>query len=444
MQNAAALARLERFLQKLALVIGLLVAVVIPVAYGTVRYLDHLTLSEFQAGLAADRLGQFAYVYGKMWRFNSHRVPELIAFAAGSDPHVHQAVLDAKGTEVASIGPPQTWPCYSVQKPIISSGERVGTVILTATLAPLLPEIAICAVFGAGLAVAIFCSVHFFPLRALRRAMASLKQTQGELRDQVARTEMALEVSQAQRNRAEIANRTKSEFLANMSHELRTPLNAIIGFSDVLRGQLFGGLSDRYRDYAEDIHASGTHLLQIINDILDVAKIEAGQLKIHPEPVRVDGLVESCLRLVRVRAAEAGIKLIDHTNERTGLALLDVVKARQILLNLLANAVKFTPRGGMVTISARAAGPGWLEIDVADTGIGMCEEEIELALQPFRQADNSHTRRYAGTGLGLPLAKALAEAHGGALWIRSVPTRGTIVTVRLPADMQQIECGVAA
>ncbi|HZH26513.1 MAG TPA: ATP-binding protein [Azospirillaceae bacterium] len=235
------------------------------------------------------------------------------------------------------------------------------------------------------------------------------------------------------RDAAQAASRTKSEFLANMSHELRTPLNAILGFSEMMATQIFGPLGDpRYVDYAADIQSSGRHLLDIINDILDIAKVEAGQLKLRCEPVDLGAVIETCRRLVRERASTAEIGLLVAAGDGMPMLEADEVRLKQILLNLLSNAVKFTPRGGQVVLTVADGPDGSCELVVADTGIGMTEAEIAVALQPFRQIDGALSRRYEGTGLGLPLTKALVELHDGEMIISSAPGVGTTVTVRLP------------
>ncbi|MGC2856833.1 ATP-binding protein [Novispirillum sp. DQ9] len=233
-------------------------------------------------------------------------------------------------------------------------------------------------------------------------------------------------------SQAETANRTKSEFLANMSHELRTPLNAIIGFSEVMAQEVFGPISDQYRDYAGNIHDSGRHLLDIINDILDVSKIESGQLVLHEEDVDLTAIAAASVRLVRERADRAQIALISDL--APGLPLLhgDMRRLKQVFINLLSNAVKFTPPDGTVTISARPTGDGGLRVVVADTGIGMKAEDVPLALTPFRQIDSGLARRHEGTGLGLPLTKALVELHGGTLAIHSVFGEGTEIRLWFP------------
>ena len=234
---------------------------------------------------------------------------------------------------------------------------------------------------------------------------------------------------------AEAANRSKSEFLANMSHELRTPLNAVIGFAELLAKETFGPVgAPQYREYAHDIATSGENLLAIINDILDMSKIEAGQIDLHDDIVDMAHVIASCRRLIVNRADAAGVTIDYQTPENLRPVRADGVRIKQILLNLLSNAVKFTPAKGHIDVSARENRAGDLEITVADTGFGMTQEQIAVALQPFRQVDNSLTRRQDGTGLGLPLVKSFTEMHGGSLKIRSTPGRGTTVIVTLPHE----------
>ncbi|HEV7367578.1 sensor histidine kinase [Arenibaculum sp.] len=233
---------------------------------------------------------------------------------------------------------------------------------------------------------------------------------------------------------AEQASLAKSRFLATMSHELRTPLNAIIGFSEIIRDKVLGEDDmDRYADYAGDIHSSGKHLLALINDILDLAKVEAGRYEITLTPVRLEETIASSLRFFEPRARLGELRLVADLAPDLPMLLADERALRQVLLNLVSNAVKFTPPGGTIRISARPAA-GRVTIEIADTGIGIPEDKLAAALTPFEQVDNSLQRRYEGTGLGLPLAKSLVELHGGQLAISSHVGAGTVVTFDLPSD----------
>ena len=233
---------------------------------------------------------------------------------------------------------------------------------------------------------------------------------------------------------AEASSRVKSQFLANMSHELRTPLNAIIGFSEMIRDAIMGPVATRYREYAHDIHNCGRLLLGVISDVLDLSKVEVGRLDLHDEQVDLAKVVGDCHRLISERVKTGRLELAIDLPPDLPLLLGDELRLKQIVLNLLSNAVKFTPAGGRVTLSAKVTADAGLALTVSDTGIGMKAEEIPIALEPFRQIDSAHTRRYEGTGLGLPLARTLAELHGGTLSIESVPERGTTVTVALPPN----------
>jgi signal transduction histidine kinase len=232
---------------------------------------------------------------------------------------------------------------------------------------------------------------------------------------------------------AELASRTKSEFLANMSHELRTPLNAVIGFADIMQSEVFGPLGDpHYNEYAADIRDSGQHLLNLINDLLDVSKIEFGKVELVEETVDLAYILDSCMRLMRDRADQAALELTAHTPPNLPRLYADGRRLKQILLNLMSNAVKFTPSGGQVTVRVILPREGGLKIAVSDTGIGIAKHDLAKAMQPFGQIDSRLTRKYQGTGLGLPLTKSMIELHGGSLQLESVAGRGTTATLWLP------------
>lgn len=261
---------------------------------------------------------------------------------------------------------------------------------------------------------------------ALQGMVRRLEGSQLELEDLARRYE-------AEKVRAEGANKAKSEFLANMSHELRTPLNAINGFSEIMVGEMFGPLGDkRYRGYATDILNSGQHLLALINDILDMSKIEAGKMNLKIEPVSLDEVVDDSVRLVRDRAEAAGLSL------RVALPALPEVDAdfralKQVMLNLLSNALKFTPRGGRVAVEA-VREDGRVRVSVADNGIGISEEDLARLARPFEQAESQLVKTQQGSGLGLALTKSLVELHGGRLELSSEPNVGTTASFTLPVS----------
>jgi signal transduction histidine kinase len=218
-----------------------------------------------------------------------------------------------------------------------------------------------------------------------------------------------------------------------MSHELRTPLNAILGFSDMMQGQALGPIGNvQYLSYASDIHESGRHLLGVVNDILDISRIETGDLKLNEEEIDIEGAIEACIRLLRVRAEYAKIKIVARIGNCLPYFYGDARLIKQTIINLLANAIKFSHEGGTVAIRADRDADGDLTVSIADDGIGMAKDDIPRALEPFGQVDSSLARRYEGTGLGLPLAKSFIELHGGDLDIDSEQGLGTTVTVRLP------------
>jgi signal transduction histidine kinase len=240
----------------------------------------------------------------------------------------------------------------------------------------------------------------------------------------------------------EAASQHKSEFLANMSHKLRTPLNAVIGFSEVLREKMFGELNDKQLEYVQDIHASGRHLLSLINDILDLSKIEAGKVELELSEFDLPNTIDGTLTLVRERAARHGLEMGLTLDNRLGNIVADERKVRQILLNLLSNAVKFTADGGRIDVGA-ALRDGVVEISVSDTGVGIAPEDHEAIFEEFRQVGGDHAGKREGTGLGLTLARKFVELHGGRIRVESAVGKGSTFTFTLPVGAAPPHSGVA-
>jgi two-component system cell cycle sensor histidine kinase PleC len=246
--------------------------------------------------------------------------------------------------------------------------------------------------------------------------------------------ERSAESARAAMIKAQTSDRAKSEFLANMSHELRTPLNAILGFSEIMKNEILGSLGvEQYKEYIQDIHESGAYLLDVITDILDISKVETGNLELAETEVELSEAIGKSIRLVQERAQDAGVKIIAKTD---GLPVIyaDERLVKQCLVNLLSNAVKFTPEGGKIEIRVGRPENGGLSVAVADTGIGISQEDFERVLSPFGQVESAYSGTYEGTGLGLPITKALIELHDGTLTLESAVGVGTTIILSFPKE----------
>ncbi|MBP2235159.1 cell cycle sensor histidine kinase DivJ [Sinorhizobium kostiense] len=273
------------------------------------------------------------------------------------------------------------------------------------------------------------------PLRDIEGRLVAIVAQSRDISDEARLREEAVEKAA----HAESANDAKTRFLAAVSHELRTPLNAILGFSDVLAGEYFGRLeNDRQREYVALIHRSGTHLLSVVNTMLDVSKIEAGRYELVPEPFQVADAIAACEAMLSHQAQEKGVKLTSRLTRVLGEINADQRAFQQILINLIGNAIKFTDQGGLVTVDAECDN-AVLKVTVSDTGIGIAEDKLQMLGQPFVQIQNDYTRRYEGTGLGLSLVKGLVELHGGSMTIRSSEGKGTVVVASIPRDGSGIQ-----
>ena len=282
--------------------------------------------------------------------------------------------------------------------------------------------------------MAIGVHVYFvFLAKGLNSTALAMLEFRSQKDALIAELEEQKVISDEARRRAETANKAKSRFLATMSHELRTPLNAIMGFSEVMQGEIIGPMNNpTYREYAGNIHESGRHLLNLINEILDLSRIEAGRYELHEETVRLTDVAEDCHRLLRLKADAKGLQLVEDYDPDLPPVWVDQRAMRQIVLNLLSNALKFTPKGGRITVTIAQTSDGGQWLSVRDTGPGIPEDEIPKVLQAFGQGSLAHQTAEGGTGLGLPIVQNLIELHGGTFELRSELRKGTEAIVLLP------------
>ena len=442
--------RLRKRLRTLAVGAAAILAIAIPLTQLTFDIQRDADAAQLMADVTAKRLTEFAAAQGANWREAAGDLQKLIEGQIVSADGIRIEIADRAGAVLAHAGQAAGLMPSRYTTHVAVAGEQIATVNATASGNLNLVNLLLWLIAGLAAGGAAVAALEFLPIRSLSEQIGMMEETQNNLKRQIiarnrAYTELqeshrkaqdaADALSQAVRH-AEIANRSKSEFLANMSHELRTPLNAIIGFSEVITNELMGPNHPAYKNYALDIHVSGKMLLNIINDILDLSKIEAGKQKLYIEPLSPVETVESCVKLVQPRANDAGIEIkLDLPKYQLSEVEADPTRLKQILLNLLSNAVKFTPKGGRVTIAIRQPTNQSTEFFVADTGIGMKPEEIPFVMQPFHQVESAYSRHNHGTGLGLPLACALAKLHGGKLTMQSEPNKGTTVMVTIPRNV---------
>ncbi|GAB4394222.1 MAG: hypothetical protein Tsb0032_17380 [Kiloniellaceae bacterium] len=448
MYNLEQINRLRLLMRRLTLVLSLTICLAVPVTYFLVSYGHQAEDIRARASVAADHLATYAYAHGPAWIYAEERLEEIIAETQVPGHPLYQVLLQPDGREIVHHAEDPGWPSHSECLDVVVAGQTVAMMWATMSMIPLLQHTALAALLAFLLGGSVYLFMHRLPLRVLEQTLVQLQQSLEAIEAHATETTYAYEELKRQhrlveettqelmraRDQAEAADRTKSAFLATMSHELRTPLNAIIGFSEMMTQEVFGPLGNaRYHDYCGTIGDSGRHLLAVINDVLDISKVEAGKLQLHFEEVDLQDLLEDCRRLVRAKVLEEGVELtVFPAAESLPKLWADPVKLKQIVLNLLSNALKFTGCGGRITLRTVCVDGEGVYLSVADSGIGMTEEEVAVALQPFQQVDNALTRKFEGTGLGLPLAKALAERHGGGLEVRSRPGEGTVVTVFLP------------
>jgi signal transduction histidine kinase len=420
----------------IAVSVALAVALVIPALFFLTAHRYESARIALEADLAAERVAGFVDAEPDLWKRRKSRLATLM-YPGGQRTHwrLYQ-IFDETGV-IARVGTTPRPPVISSSVDVSSGGQVVAHLRTTETMWPMLIETYWVACVGFGLAVAVFVMLRAFPLRAraLRARIDELELAKSRLEQQGAELERSAQRLVAARDEAQAANRAKSEFLANMGHELRTPLNAIIGFSDLIKAGTCGPIGNaKYLDYSDEINRSGQHLLDIINNLLDLSRIQAGKQELREQTVDVGALVERCRKLLAGDVKDGGLQLDVRMPAHLPALHGDPRKVEQILRNLLSNAVEFTAPGGTITVSVTADAGHGIAVAVQDTGIGIAVEDISKALASFGQVDGSLARQHEGTGLGLPLAKALAELHGGTLVLDSEIGVGTTVRVRFPPE----------
>ena len=428
---------LRRFLIAIAVISGLIVAVAAPAGYWFLKHSTESAQLEVETQASARRVSRYVYANGRMWVFQHHRLEDVLAGNRSAGGDQVRRLFGPDGKLILEQGR-QPASAISNRLPIVVDGNEVGQVEIMRGMSRYLAITVWIAVGSALFGVFIFAVVYFFPMRALNRAFLALRgtnarltQTHADLQDKhrvLSETNAQLELARTQ---AEAANRAKSQFLANMSHELRTPLNAVIGFTEMIQGQFAGPIGQKNLDYLADVHKSGVHLLKIVNDVLTHSRMEDGTLRIAAAPLEVKSLMEDCCQLVAGDALAAKLTLSCDAAFAAGATVMaDSAQLKLVLLNLLGNAIKFTRPGGNITMSGSRTS-GQVNVRITDSGIGMTVDEIFVAVQRLRQVDESHTRRFGGIGLGLPIAKTIVELHKGTMRIESAPGKGTTVTVSL-------------
>jgi len=450
---ATDIAVVRRTLRRLTVAVAAVVLVSIPLLFvfaGMRALHGHAAL---EATVMAERLAAHAAAIGSGALGVDRAVDTEVRLALKqrrSDGLViERSLLDSSGRLLIAPQGAIAQPVLRVGAPVRHNGRQVATVQAATSLRPLLAETAMVVLFAALVAAGLHLVIDRIALRALSNALDHLQATARErdralreasealaqLARQNARLKAASDELARTRDAALSADRSKSMFLAAMSHELRTPLNAIIGFSEVMARELYGPIGhDKYRGYAVDIRTSGDHLLALIDDVLDLSRVEAGKLVLRLEPLDVAEQVEACCHLIEGRAAGSGVQLefARPPDDDGGVILGDRVRFRQIVLNLLTNAVKFTNRGGRVRVEIDASAPQGVLIRIADTGVGMSASDLDRVFQPFEQVDVGSSRPSEGAGLGLALSRGLVREHQGTLHIASAPSLGTTVTLTFP------------
>ncbi|NQV98252.1 MAG: HAMP domain-containing histidine kinase [Rhodospirillales bacterium] len=426
MSSIVGLERISRLLRILAVGTGLLTALLPPLMVAYEGYNSARANLQFRSHVISTQIASFANIQGSTWTYSFHRLPELISIGDPEKSFRSLVLGKNRETEIFAQGALQSEPALRVYEPISVRGEIIGFVSLSGSARTLFYKVLYVALVSAGLGFLVFIVFIKMPFRLLMNTMQALDKSQKDLASEVMQKDL-------EASRANEATEIKSNFLANMSHEMRTPLNAIIGFSDIMRSQMFGSLSDSYVIYANDIYRSGTHLLGLVNSLLDLAKIEHNSFEISVESVSLRTVSLESFDLLREQAKAKHQEFTTaFSKDLPETIISDRRKIHQILINLLSNAVKYTPEYGKISLHV-SLDQKWVQWVVKDSGMGMTEDEIKLAMEPFGQIKNAMTANITGTGLGLPIVASFIQQLSGEMHIASRQNGGTEVTIRLPA-----------
>jgi signal transduction histidine kinase len=437
--------QLAKKLFPLALAVTFIITLIIPGIYGFLAITQSKEDAGMYAKMLADNIRKLASESPGLWKYQATKYTQMINDFVPHKEILNISILDEKGTAINQYehtekltGP---WEVLSISgnpAPIMFNNQKIGTIKVVVSGYSIvlfsLVSFLTCGIIGISLSVL----AYRLPLRVASELEHQILIYQRSLEEKVEQRTLALQETTEKAlvlaEQAEAANRTKSEFLATMSHELRTPLNHIIGFNELVLDKIYGDLNTVQEEFLTDVLHSSRHLLSLINDVLDLAKVEAGKMELECSEIPLQSILEGSLAMIKEKALKHRLQLSTAFQDIPLTFPADERKLKQILYNLLSNAVKFTPEDGTVHLEARGWNGQGVEIMVHDSGIGLKEEELERIFRPFEQGDNSVSRKYQGTGLGLALTKQLVELHGGRIWAESHGIgRGSTFHLILPA-----------
>lgn len=438
---------LRRRMKQVATVFAVSVLLASTALFAVIDYLDEVSHVSTEAARSAELISLRAKGDPTGWALDRKWLSDVAASPHKDGADFRYEIRDWTGNLILSGGAYRGLLAVSASADITDGANILGTVLVSEFPDGIFGAAGLGLVLGLLLSGCVILVLWVLPARALDTALDRAESFRAALEGRIAELELTRDMLERQgaelshtadnlfhaREKERKANKAKSEFLANMSHELRTPLNSIIGFSEMVKLQAIGPVeNERYLEYAGHIHSSGKHLLDLINDMLDLAKVEAGKLELEEEVVDFGRVYEGCRTLLEHRIAADGLRVTLTLPDDPPLLLADERKIRQILFNLLSNAIKHTPKGGRITTTVHTHPETGFMLSISDTGAGMAPEDIPKALEPFGQVGDPLVKDDVGTGLGLPLTKALVELHGGTIELASQPGLGTTAIVTLP------------